>query len=235
MDVIGTHHCAKLCSRESLKKKYRTEPGPVVRSGCPSQRPAPLNLSLQLKPNVSMHQRGERSANMASVGIQQNKKSNFCAEWGIGKKRREETPGNEVRSNLHGGGGGGKDAPPPASPQGTVLSPYMHTFGHRNCRRKRNNKASDDLRWSRCPCRADDNHIRPRGKHGCAIRFHFRESDSKCPAKVQGIPVASGSASQHTDPRDNTVTRNKILVLTKGRPAPTPRGWTRGGNKANGG
>ena len=35
-------------------------------------------------------------------------------------------------------------------------------------------RIANDLRQSRCPCRADEYHTPPRGKHGCAIRLPFR-------------------------------------------------------------
>ena len=40
------------------------------------------------------------------------------------------------------------------------------------------------MRQSRCASGADEYHTPPGGKHGCAIVFHFRERDSKCPALV---------------------------------------------------
>ena len=92
---------------------------------------------------------------------------------------------------------------------------------HRNC-----GNIAKDLHQSRCPCRADEYHTHPRGKSGCVIRFHFRKTDSKCPAKVGGIQVG---ASEHTAPQYSTVTRNKILVLTQQCPLYPPPGAEKGG------
>jgi hypothetical protein len=38
-------------------------------------------------------------------------------------------------------------------------------------------RMSNDLRQKRFPRRADEHHTCPRGKHGCAIKFHFSESE----------------------------------------------------------
>ena len=123
--------------------------------------------------------------------------------------------------------------PPPPPPRGTVLPPYTHTMEHRNCSGERNNKASNNVRQSECSCGAEEYRTCPRGRHGCAIRFHFRGGDSKCPAKEQGIQVA---VPQHTDPQDNTVARNKTFVLTKSRCPPPPHPPTPGGGtKGEGG
>ena len=36
---------------------------------------------------------------------------------------------------------------------------------------------SKDLRHNRFPCGADERHICPRGKQGCAVKFHFSKSE----------------------------------------------------------
>ena len=41
----------------------------------------------------------------------------------------------------------------------------------------------------RCVQRAE-NCIRPRGKHGCAVKFHFSESEQNVLPRVQGIQLA---------------------------------------------
>ena len=38
-------------------------------------------------------------------------------------------------------------------------------------------RMSNDLRQNRFPRGADEHHTCPRGKHGCAIKFHFNESE----------------------------------------------------------
>ena len=38
-------------------------------------------------------------------------------------------------------------------------------------------RMSNDLRQKRCPRGADEHHICPKGKHGCAVKFHFSESE----------------------------------------------------------
>ena len=38
-------------------------------------------------------------------------------------------------------------------------------------------RMSNDLRQNRFPRGADEHHTCPRGKHGCAIKFHFSESE----------------------------------------------------------
>jgi hypothetical protein len=49
---------------------------------------------------------------------------------------------------------------------------------------------SDDLRQNRLPCGADEHYVHPRGKHGCAVKFHFSESEQNVLPRVQGIQVA---------------------------------------------
>ena len=72
------------------------------------------------------------------------------------------------------------------------------------------------LLQSRCPCRAGVYHTRPRGKHGCVIRFHFTEFTSKSPAKVQRIQMAV--------PRHTLACKTTHLLATKfwGWPSPPP-------------
>ena len=38
-------------------------------------------------------------------------------------------------------------------------------------------RMSNDLRQNRFPRGADEHHTCPRGKNGCAIKFHFSESE----------------------------------------------------------
>ena len=91
---------------------------------------------------------------------------------------------------------------------------YLHTI-------------SNNLRQSRCPYQADEYHTCPRGKHGCATRFHFRESASKCPAKVHGIQVAVPHNTLTLETPQCPAKKN--LVLTKcTAPPPTPWGRTQG-------
>ena len=51
-------------------------------------------------------------------------------------------------------------------------------------------RMSNDLRRNRFPWGADECHTCPRGKNGCAIKFHFSENEQNVLPWVQGIQVA---------------------------------------------
>ena len=49
---------------------------------------------------------------------------------------------------------------------------------------------SNDLCQNKFPCRVDEHYIRPKGKHGCAVNFHFSKSEQNVLPRVQTIQVA---------------------------------------------
>ena len=87
---------------------------------------------------------------------------------------------------------------------------------------------SNDLRQNRLSCGADEHYIRPRGKHGCAVKFHFSEKRQN----------AGGSASKHSHPHNNTVRGNTNFSVDQVTPPPLgkDKGWgrTRGGGVQHG-
>jgi hypothetical protein len=40
------------------------------------------------------------------------------------------------------------------------------------------------------PCGADEHYVHPRGKHGCAVKFHFSGSEQNVLPRVLGIQGA---------------------------------------------
>ena len=66
-------------------------------------------------------------------------------------------------------------------------------------------RISNDLRQNRFPCGADEYYICPGGKHGCAVKFHFSESEQNILPRVQGYkwqcPTTQSPTQQHSEPQ----------------------------------
>ena len=73
----------------------------------------------------------------------------------------------------------------------------------------------------------DEHYICPRGKCGCAVKFHFRKVSKMSCHEYKGY---SGSAPQHSHPHNNTVSRNEKIWVDQVPPPPVKdKGWGRTG------
>ena len=105
-----------------------------------------------------------------------------CASDGISRPPKGAMQGGALFREVGGGGG--------VPPQGKTVPSQNRTTAHHGAQKlqqktkQQNNVGVMDMDTEMYY------HTRPRGKHVRAIRFPCRESDSKCPAKIQGIQVA---------------------------------------------